>query len=180
MSFKLCIDPGHGMANRKPGVYDPGCERDEVTEADIALGWALELEKQARAAGVATFMTRRDAVTPAPLRDRVKTATKEGCTHLLSIHVNDADSAKANGTETLYRSSTSLTFAKLVHATAMNVLQLKDRGIKLRGDLAVIAHPNSALLELGFIGSSSDLAHLECRCCRIQFARQLVAALKPK
>jgi N-acetylmuramoyl-L-alanine amidase len=175
--MKLCIDPGHGMANRRPGLFDPGCERDEITEADLVLSWALELEAQCTKLGVPTFMTRRDATTPALLRDRVKRATAEGCTHILSLHVNDADSPKANGTETLYRKASSLVFAKLVQMLAVQHLGLKDRGVKARGDLAILNHPQAALLELGFIGSSSDLATIECRCCRISLCRAIAQAL---
>lgn len=29
----ICLDPGHGMNNRRPQVYDPGAESAGFTEA---------------------------------------------------------------------------------------------------------------------------------------------------
>jgi len=177
MKFKLCIDPGHGMGNRKPGVFDPGCTRDEINEADIALQWARSLAEACRDRGVVYWMTRGlSATTPAPLAKRVAEAQQNGCTHLISLHVNDADEPKANGVETLYRKTgkASVDLARIVQALAVRHLGLRrDRGVKNRGDLAILKHPNSCLLELGFIGSSSDLAAMQCPCCR----RDLCAAL---
>jgi N-acetylmuramoyl-L-alanine amidase len=50
MKLTFCIDPGHGMSNRKPGVYDPGATvrvgSTEITEAGIVMDWANELKIQ--------------------------------------------------------------------------------------------------------------------------------------
>jgi N-acetylmuramoyl-L-alanine amidase len=41
--MKICVDPGHGMSNRAPGVFDPGATHTEngfqFREADIALSY---------------------------------------------------------------------------------------------------------------------------------------------
>lgn len=171
--MRLCIDPGHGMDNRKPGVFDPGCVRGEIRESGIALAWAQELEHACLKRGVRVWLTRRDSYTPAPLRSRVAAAQQNGCTHLISLHVNDANDPTANGVETLIRLGSGLKVARLVQTLAVQHLGLRDRGVKDRNDLAILKHPNSALLELGFIGSSSDLAAMQCPCCR----RNLCAAL---
>ncbi len=172
MKLKLAIDPGHGHSNRKPGVPDPGATRGQIHEADIVMEWARELAAACRKRGVPYWLS-RSAIDPAPLRSRVAAAQQNGCTHLLSLHVNDAADPRANGIETLVRSGSGLRVARLVQALAVQHLGLRDRGVKDRNDLAILRHPNSCLLELGFIGSSSDLAAMQCPCCR----RNLCAAL---
>jgi N-acetylmuramoyl-L-alanine amidase len=173
MKFKLCIDPGHGMGNRKPDVFDPGCVRGEVRESGIVLAWAQELWHACEKRGVPVWLTRHDSYTPAPLSKRVAAAQKQGCTHLISLHVNDADNPKAHGTETLVRSDGNVPIARLVQSLAVQHLGLKDRRIVRRDDLNILKHPNSCLLELGFIGSSSDLAAMQCPCCRADLCAAL-------
>jgi N-acetylmuramoyl-L-alanine amidase len=173
MPFKLCIDPGHGLGNRKPGVPDPGCVRGLIHEADIVMDWARELSAACRRRGVPYWLT-RSAIDPAPLSKRVAAAKQQGCTHLISLHVNDADSPKANGTETLIRSDAkNIATARMVHHLAVQHLGLRDRKIQYRNDLAILKHPNSCLLELGFIGSSSDLAAMQCPTCRADLCNAL-------
>ncbi len=157
-AFKLCIDPGHGMDSAKRGVYDTGAVSGDFVEASIALVWGLELAKACTDRGVQVWMTRDARADVAPLATRVARAEKAGCTHLLSLHVNDADDMSANGVETLYWRKESLAFAKLVHGVAQPVLGLRDRGVKLRPNLAVLRSGTmrSALLEVGFIGNKFD------------------------
>lgn len=155
-AIKVCIDPGHGMSNRKFGVYDPGCVHGSNDEAPIALSWAFELEKALIARGIPVFLTRRSADDHCPVATRASRAQAANCTHLISIHVNDADSAEANGTETLYRDDES--FARRVHDKLTSVLKLKNRGLKHRTDLAVLNFRGQAcLIELGFIKHFEDL-----------------------
>jgi len=175
MKFKLCIDPGHGLGNRTPSGYDSGCARGDVHESDIVLAWALCLRSACLLRGVEVWLTRENNAVAAPLSKRVSAARKNGCTHLISLHVNDAAAKTANGVETLYRKTGKATvdLARSVQALAVKHLGLRDRTAKARDDLAILKHPNSVLLELGFIGSSSDLAAMQCPCCR----RDLCAAL---
>ena len=35
--MRICLDPGHGMGNRRSGVYDPGTLAAGHTEAAIAM-----------------------------------------------------------------------------------------------------------------------------------------------
>jgi N-acetylmuramoyl-L-alanine amidase len=158
MSYQIIIlDPGHGMSNRKPGVFDPGCERGDLHEADIALVWAHELGSQLQALGIDVFFTRRDNKRPTPVGSRAKLAEAEGCDILVSIHVNDADGA-LTGTETLYSGLDDIPLAERCQAAMVKGLGLKDRGVKQRGDLAVLKFRGRAvLLELGFIGSKTDV-----------------------
>lgn len=150
--LKVCIDPGHGMANKRPGVFDGGCERGNLKEADIALDWANAVADELKALGVDVFFTRRDNQRPTPVGSRAGLAEDAGCDLLVSIHVNDADGAPT-GTETLYSGTDDIPLAKACQTAMLTGLGLRDRGIKQRTDLAVLKFRGRAvLLELGFIG----------------------------
>jgi N-acetylmuramoyl-L-alanine amidase len=60
--MKIAVDPGHGMSNATPGVFDPGAVAREggvtLQEADIALRYGLALRDVLRARSIDVFMTR--------------------------------------------------------------------------------------------------------------------------
>lgn len=149
------------MGNRRFGIYDSGVVHNEHQEASIALTWALELAAGLRAAGLKATLSRVTAGDDAPLRLRTFHARQVAADALLSIHVNGAEDDEANGTETLYGSDAQLPFARAVHAAVLPVLGLRDRGTKLRTDLAVLKFGGpAALLELGFLGHDQDRARI--------------------
>lgn len=162
------------MSNRKTGVYDTGAIGGTLEEAGLVLVWGHALRKACEAHGIPVFMTRVDRSEPAPLGTRVARAEREGCTHLISLHINDADTPGANGIETLYRTPHSEVFAESLHHL-LGTMNLRDRGVIHRPDLAVLASKKmpSALLELGFIKSASDMsvvtstAIMERHCAKI-------------
>lgn len=144
------------MSNRTPGVYDSGCVGNGLEEADVVLVWAEELRRVVEARGIQTYLTRATKSQPCPVSARVQLGLGAGCSHFLSIHVNQADNSQANGIETLYRHNNE--FALEVQAAAVTCLGLRDRGIKHRSDLAVLRFPGPcALLELGFIDNDRDV-----------------------
>jgi N-acetylmuramoyl-L-alanine amidase len=185
--MKICIDPGHGMANRNAGVFDPGATHTEAgqlfREADFALRYGLALKDALRARGVSVFMTRDDNTDVAHVSTRAGMAQDAGCDAFLSLHMNDVESDQANGTETLYRGKDDATFADLIQRTAIPVLGLKDRGIKERTDLAVLKFKGpAALLELGFIGNDGDRNRLlspQVRDALTSALADALAGLKP-
>jgi N-acetylmuramoyl-L-alanine amidase len=155
--LKVCLDPGHGMANRRAGTYDPGCVRGELHEADIVLDYARAIgaELQALGVGVTVFFTRRDNTRPTPLGTRAALAEDAGCDLFVSIHVNDAD-GKPTGTETFYTGTDDEPLAARCQAAMLKGLGLRDRGIKQTGSLTVLKFRGPAvLLELGFIGADA-------------------------
>lgn len=181
--MKLCIDPGHGMANRKPGVYDSGAIGGGVAEADIALQVALTIKHVAKLGGIETFLTRTDDTTPCPVGHRESLAEKQGCTHFLSLHCN-AGPIIANGTETYYRDSRDELFADFVQDAALEAWGFKDRGIKhesksQHSKLAIFDFNGpAALLEMGFISNPGNRKALLDRDARIRFARELLEAFR--
>src|SRR5690606_10229593 len=102
-------------------------------------------------------LTRQGPKDPAPVGARAQLGLAAGCTHFISIHVNDADNPLANGTETLYFMDSAKPWAQECQTALLQGLNLKDRGVKRRSDLAVLKFPQSCLLELGFIKSKSDV-----------------------
>lgn len=168
------IDPGHGMSNRRHGVYDPGAvyindENEKIEEARIALAIGLELREQAQMRGWRTWMSRSTNTSDAPLRDRVLRARAAQCDVLVSIHCNAHTTDAANGIETLYLSSEWV--AAEIQRQLVAVLELRDRGIKQRDDLAILRYERLAVLcEVGFISNAKD------RSVIINPTRQLAAA----
>jgi len=131
------------MSNRRAGVFDPGCTHSEggekFQEADIVLKWGFCLGDALRNRGVDVFFTRTDNETPIPVGSRARLAREESCTHFVSIHVNDADSDQAHGVETLWRHDNQKQFATVINSALVEGLKLRDRGVKERDDLAVLA-----------------------------------------
>jgi N-acetylmuramoyl-L-alanine amidase len=160
-TMKLCIDPGHGMSNRSPGVFDPGATHQEngttFREADIALRYALTLRDKAANAGVPYFMTRDDGEDPAPVGRRAAMARAAGCDTYVSLHLNDFDDDQANGLEVLYRDQADAAFARRLQDALITTTGLRDRDIDQRSDLAVLRFDGRAvLIELGFIANDGD------------------------
>lgn len=177
--MKLCIDPGHGTSNRKNGVYDSGAVGGLYEEAGLALVWAHALRKACEDRGLTVFMTRTLRSDAAPVSTRARRAVAAGCTHLISLHFNEYENPTSNGFETLYRTGLSKSFASSVHSQMKSLLGLKDRGLKLRRDLAVLGDErlDSCLLELGFISNRADMAILTTEALMQKACRHLAAHL---
>ena len=159
--MKICVDPGHGMSNRRPGVFDSGCTHTEngflFRESDIVLKYGLTLKDVLRARGNDVFMTRDDGTDHAPVGERARNAKNASCERFVSIHVNDADSDDANGFEVLYGAPKHKQLAQKMQDALLKVMNLKDRKIKERTDLAVLKFKGPAvLIELGFIAHDKD------------------------
>lgn len=180
--MRLAIDPGHGYANRRPGVYDPGAGSGGITEAEITLAWSLTGRWLLSQAGFDVWLTRDDDRDPTSVSTRDDRAEQAGCDKFLSLHCNSAG-ATATGTETFYRDSADRAWAHVVQAAALGALGLRDRGLKTESQsqhsrLAVFDFDGPAcLLELGFISNTLDRRRMLDRDRRIAFWTLLAAAL---
>lgn len=153
--MRLAIDPGHGMSNRLPEVFDTGAVAGGTTEAAVVLDYGHALRREALSRGWEVIMTRSSQTMRCPLESRVPIARRQGCDALVSLHCNAAESETATGTETLFRSSDWL--ARRLQEVLVEVLGLRDRGSKLRNDLAVLKFERPcALVELGFLTNPWD------------------------
>ena len=164
----IILAPGHGLGNRKPGVYDPGTTvrvgKQEFEEAAIVMDWANELKMQFEILGCKVVRTRVNATDPCPVAEQAAIAKKYGGDVLISLHCNAAD-GKANGTETFYRGKSNEWLARACNSTVVKMLGTKDRGIKTEEQsqhsrLAVLGFPRACLIELGFIDHPTDRAKL--------------------
>jgi N-acetylmuramoyl-L-alanine amidase len=159
--MKVCIDPGHGMSNRKIGIFDPGAVHTEngflFREADIVLRYGLALKDVLRARQIDVFMTRDDATDHTPVGKRADMAKAAGCDVFLSLHLNDFDDDSANGLEVLFRDNDDKVLAQKLQDTLIKITKMRDRRIKQRTDLAVLKFKGTAvLIELGFIANDKD------------------------
>ena len=161
--MKVAIDPGHGLSNASPGVFDSGAVKrvgsNTFAEADIVLRYGLTLNRLFEDAGISTFMTRSSSADPAPVGRRAARARDAECTHFVSLHLNSASSPQANGVEVLFRDNQKdESLADRVQRRLLAVTGLRDRGNDRRTDLAVLrfsAGP-AILIELGFISNDND------------------------
>jgi len=92
---RVVIDPGHGG-------YDPGAMSDGISEADVVLDVAVQLERLlVQQAGVEVVLTRRTNVF-VPLEERTAIANRAGADLFLSIHANASEDDRARGIETYF------------------------------------------------------------------------------
>lgn len=160
----VILDPGHGLSNRKTGVFDPGAVSGDVREADIVMDWANELRAFLRCAGYKVTRTRINNSDPAPIGERASIARDFGGNIMLSLHCNAAN-GKASGTETFYRGEANRKKAEAINKAVVDALGTRDRGVKIESAsqhkrLAVMAFQPCFLIELGFIDNSEDRAKM--------------------
>lgn len=159
----VIIDPGHGMSNRKRGVYDPGACAGGATEAAIALDWANELRKTLIARKHRVVRTRIDDKDPAPVSRRDDIAVSYGGDIMVSLHCNSTPGA--TGTEVFYRGEDDREMARQLSAAVSGVLSLRNRGAKTEAQsqhtsLAVLEFDKCWLIEIGFIDNAGDRAKM--------------------
>ena len=177
---KLCIDAGHGLSNTKPGVFDSGAAFGGFREADIALQWALTVKQFCVDAGIPFFLTRPDNATPDPVGRRDDIAEKAGCSHFLSIHLNEGG---GTGCEAFYRDAVDSAWAKVCLGAVISATGLVNRGAKREGEsqhsrLAVFDFDGPCtLVEIGFVDNLTDRSLILLKETRAAFAARVVAAL---
>jgi N-acetylmuramoyl-L-alanine amidase len=165
--MKIAIDPGHGMGNRRAGVFDPGATRrvgtETFAEADIVLRYGHTLRALLEDRGISVFMTRTSSADSASVSRRARRASEAGCTHYVSLHLNAAESSQAHGVEVLFRNEIKdKALADRLQERLLQITGFNDHGNDQRTDLAVLRFtPGPAvLIELGFISNDGDRSFL--------------------
>lgn len=158
------LDPGHGMANVRAKVYDPGACAAGHTEAGIVMDWVNELRGILLTAGHKVIRTRVDDQDPAPVSRRASIARQYDGDIMISFHCNAA-TGSATGTETFFRGKENAALATKLNKAVRSVLGTRDRGIKTEAQsqhktLAIMAFQPCFLIELGFIDNDHDLAKM--------------------
>lgn len=169
----VVIDAGHG--GKDPGalgrdeegeiIYDEN-EEEYIKEKDINLAVAKKVSQFLKDKGVNVVMTRsKDEFLE--LREIADIANEEEATLFVSIHCNSVDGVPtANGTEVLYYDTeekeafgiTSEKVAKTVLEYMLDVVDMYDRGVRERPELAVLrlTEMPAILIELGFVTNADD------------------------
>lgn len=183
-NMKIALDPGHGMANIKSKVYDPGAFAANVSEADVVLSWVMAGKKELETAGFEVFLTRTSSTESSPLSSRVSRAVAAKSKIYISFHCNSSRSKTATGTETFYRDEKDKILAEKLQSTLLKVLKLRDRGLKTEDQsqharLAVMEFPGPvALVELGFISNDQDRKKMLDKDLIKQFWKEFIVELK--
>lgn len=174
----VLLDPGHGMGNKAPGVYDPGIIGvADTKEAELALDYALTLAQKIHDVsngGVRVGLTRKDQTAPCSLGDRVRMAKRQQVDLLLSLHFNgdgnegnSAADGKAKGCEVIYRrmpgdaaADRSLVFANRCALALGQFIRPRNPAVFSRDNLYVLRYQPSILVEFGFLDDPEDAALL--------------------
>lgn len=149
----VMIDPGHGGT-------DCGALRNNINEKDIVLDISKRVEKMLVKKGYVVAMT-RDTDKYVSLQERVDMSEVFNPDIFVSIHVNSSNSDSPYGLETHYYKDNSLVLAKNMHASMLNNINSKDRGL-FKSKFYVINHTSApaVLLEIGFISNPQERAQI--------------------
>lgn len=149
----VVIDPGHGGS-------DCGAIRNGINEKDITLDISKRVVSLLEKKGYVVKMTRTND-TYVSLQDRVTISENFKPDIFVSIHVNSSNSESPTGLETHYYKDNSLKLAKNIHASMLNNINSKDRGL-FKSRFYVINHTTApaVLVEIGFLSSPVERAQL--------------------
>lgn len=173
--MRIFIDPGH--SGRDPGAIGPTGLRESDVNWSVAKRLQALLERDHE-----PLLSREypeEAVSLAECARRANDAKAHCC---ISVHCNAFVSPEANGTETLYHphSTRGRRLAEFVQAGLVARLSLRDRGVKPRGDLAILrrtAMP-AVLVELAFISHPHEEAFLRTEDARRKSAQAIARGIE--
>ena len=162
----VLIDAGHGGK-------DGGASKNGLKEKTLNLTIAYKLMNtyfEQKSSPVKAYWTRHDD-TFINLYARPTYSAKYQADLFVSLHMNSASSASANGTEVYYSKLnnsksfsgiTSKLFAQEMLDTLVDTLGTKDRGVKQAGFVVIKNNTvPSILVELGFVTGNSDSKKLK-------------------
>ena len=156
MSFKVCIDAGHGGR-------DPGAVNGSKHEAIATLSIAKKVGAKLKAKGVTVKYT-RSSDKFVSLEERCRISNQFGADGFVSIHLNAAANKEAIGIETWRHQNVgnqTKTLANTVQSELISAMGWKNRGVKSTTSMYVLRKTvaSAILVECGFI-SNNDEARL--------------------
>lgn len=158
----VVLDPGHGGT-------DKGAQYSGFNEKDLNFTMLYDIGRKyfdSSTSPIKVYYTRTSDVF-ITLDDRAKFANKYGADLFVSLHMNAAGNASANGTEVFFSLNnnspnkaglTSRALATLMVNNLSNTLKMNNRGPK--DSKFVVVHRNTVpaiLIELGFMSNKNDL-----------------------
>lgn len=157
--IKVCIDPGHGGAERG----SIGCSG--APESQINLEIATKVEAYLKSLGATVIMTRRNQNENPSLDERVRLATNSQSDFLISIHNNalpdGRDPWKEHGTSSYWYHPQSVELAKRLKNSVKDASNFIDLGARYQNlALARGTAMPSVLLEIGFMINPDEFTQL--------------------
>ncbi|GGI40199.1 N-acetylmuramoyl-L-alanine amidase [Mammaliicoccus stepanovicii] len=143
----IILDPGHGGGDQGAS----SSKHKNVTEKEITLKTAQELEEMLKSEGAKVKMTRTKD-------EYVKLKDRQGDGDVfISIHNDALDSSGPHGVTVYYHHDTQQDFAKTLHTSINQKSILSDRGVR-NENFQVIRQTKmpAVLLELGYISNPTD------------------------
>ena len=166
----IVLDPGHGGK-------DPGAVNGSLYEKTIVLDVTKRVEAYLRSKYNYTVRLTRSTDVYLTLDQRVAAAKSLRGDLFVSMHVNAAGSSSAKGVETFYSSQSAHSARSRVLASniqsnlAGKMSGMSNRGVKTANYYVITYNTMpSALVELGFISSPTDLTYLRSNTSRQQMA----------
>ena len=170
----VIIDPGHGGK-------DPGAVANGFQEKNVVLNVGRHMRDYFSKTPITAKMT-RDSDKFLELIDRAKYPSKNGGDVFVSIHTN-ASGSGASGQETFYSATTAAVNPKAQQSRALSIYlqarmqeawNLKNRGVKTAPFTVIYRNTvPSALVEMGFIDSSTDIKYIKSEAERKKMGRAL-------
>ncbi|MBU0466141.1 MAG: N-acetylmuramoyl-L-alanine amidase [Nanoarchaeota archaeon] len=166
----VVLDPGHGMGNRKKGVYDPGAVHEKIYEEKIVLDQSKRVGKILAQKGYDIISTRTDSETETPLSSRPILANQQNADIFVSLHCNAFTNPDAKGVRTYHYPDTKqgIKLARQVQDSLVEELtanipgfEQKYNGLKT-ANFHVLKHTNmpAVLVESGFLTNERDRKYL--------------------
>lgn len=166
----IVLDPGHGGK-------DPGATNGSLYEKTIVLDVTKRVEAYLRSKYNYTVRLTRSTDVYLTLDERVAAAKSLRGDLFVSVHVNAAGSSAAKGLETYYSSQSAHSARSRVLASNIQsnltgkMSGMSNRGVKTANYYVITYNTMpSALVELGFISSPTDLTYLRSNTSRQQMA----------
>ena len=166
----IVLDPGHGGK-------DPGAVNGSLYEKTIVLDVTKRVEAYLRSKYDYNVRLTRSTDVYLTLDQRVAVAKSLRGDLFVSMHVNAAGSSSAKGVETFYSSQSAHSARSRVLASniqsnlAGKMSGMSNRGVKTANYYVITYNTMpSALVELGFISSPTDLTYLRSNTSRQQMA----------
>lgn len=161
---RICLSAGHGTGSRAPGREDPGAsvagEKDK-TESDYVLNMCKSVVtdlKMLIGARGEVFLRNHGHYSKAD-----DFAAENACDIFLELHLN---AGGGTGTEVLYRDGADISFARKMGEAIAKALDVRFRGVRYRGDVAVLRPHRGmkqVLVELWFADNPLDKAKHNAR-----------------
>jgi N-acetylmuramoyl-L-alanine amidase len=146
---RIVVDAGHGGK-------DQGASRAGVLEKDLNLACATYLVDALKRRGLEVYTT-RSTDKFLELKEISAIANQYAPDLFISVHHNSSVDASIAGLETYYYHYPSMALAKAVHASLVNALPVKDRGVR-KAQFYVINHTTAPaiLIEMGYLSNGTE------------------------